>query len=147
MKTVIKRNSMPTFFDEFFGDSILRSSFFPVNTEIKSTLPPINVKESEKDFQIELAVPGMEKSDFSITLENNILTITSEKKEEKLEDGEKYSRKEFGFFSFKRSFSLPEEKFDSELVEAKYESGILKVSVSKKIKKNDEPEIKLIQIS
>lgn len=146
MKTVIKRNPMPTFFDEFFGDNLLRNKFFPVNHEFKTTGPAINVRETETDFLIELAAPGMEKSDFSVTVENNILNISTEKKEEKTEEGEKFTRKEFGYLYFKRSFSLPEDKVDAETVEAKYEAGVLKVRVPKKVEKIEEPKVKTIEI-
>ena len=146
MKTMIKRNPMPTFFDEFFGDAAMRNRLFPVAQENKLQTPAINVKESEKGFLIEVAAPGMEKSDFKVELENNILTISTEKKEEKLETGEKFTRREFGFYSFKRSFGLPEDKVEAEKIEAKYESGILRLFIPKKAAKVEVPKQKTIVI-
>jgi HSP20 family protein len=146
MKTMIKRNPAPTFFDEFFGDKMLRNRLFPVGAENALHAPAINVKETEKDFQIEVAAPGMQKSDFKVSVENNILSISTEKKEEKTEATETYSRKEFGFYSFKRSFALPEGKVETDKIEARYEAGILRLFVPKKEQKPEAPKVKTIVI-
>jgi HSP20 family protein len=93
--------------------------------------PAANIIENPDSFQLDLAAPGMKKDDFKIHLENNILTISSEVEDEKLEDGKNYSRKEFFFGSFTRSFTLPK-IVDLEKIGADYENGILKVMLPKK---------------
>ena len=93
--------------------------------------PAANIIETPDSFQLDLAAPGMKKDDFKIHLENNILTISSEVEDEKLEEGKNYSRKEFFFGSFTRSFTLPK-IVDLEKISADYENGILKVMLPKK---------------
>lgn len=80
MKTLIRKNQMPSFFDEIFGKNFSKYAAEPVE---HFNEPAINIKESESDFQIEIAAPGMEKSDFMVSLEQNILTISTEKKKKK----------------------------------------------------------------
>jgi HSP20 family protein len=140
---MIRKNQMPSFFDEFFGENFLKNAVEPVK---HFNVPAINIKESESDFQIEIAAPGMEKSDFKVSLEQNILTISTEKKEEKTEEAPNYTRKEFGYMSFKRSFTLPEDKVDTDAIEAKYDAGVLKLHIPKKILKVEEPKVKSIVI-
>ena len=101
--------SFPTFFDDFFT-----KDFFDWNdknfAKVGTTLPSVNLKETDKDFRIDLAVPGMKKDDFKVEMQNGILTISSEKKEEKEEKDKEgnYLRREFSYESFCRSFSMPE---------------------------------------
>jgi HSP20 family protein len=95
-------------------------------------MPPVNVKETEKQYEIELAVPGRSKKDFNISAENGILTISSENKEEKQQKEKDYTRKEFSYSSFTRSFSLPENANEEE-IKANYSDGILKLEVAKKV--------------
>jgi HSP20 family protein len=113
-----------------------------------STLPAINVKETENEFAIEVAAPGMQKDDFKINLERGILTISSEKREEKnQENGEgKFSRKEFSYQSFQRSFTVPEDMVDGENIQAKYSEGILYIALPKKeeVKPRPPKEIKIL---
>lgn len=99
-----------------------------------TTLPSANIKESDKDYTIDIAAPGLVKEDFKVELKHNLLTISSEKKEEKEETDEKknYLRKEFSYQSFKRSFSLPDSA-DEGKVAAAYNDGILHIQVGKKI--------------
>src|SRR5690606_30001297 len=87
--------------------------------------------EHEKNFEIELAAPGMKKEDFNITVENGVLTISSEKEEKKEETEKNYTRKEFSYSSFTRSFTLPENVSEDE-IKAHYENGILKLVVAKR---------------
>ena len=92
---------------------------------------PVNVKETEKSYQLEVIVPGFEKADFKINLEQNLLTISAEKKEEVREENEKQIRREYSYRSFKRSFTL-DEKTDATNIEASYINGVLKLNLPKK---------------
>lgn len=93
--------------------------------------PPVNIVETTNSYQLSLSAPGLEKSDFTIKLENRILTISAEKKEEKLAETDKYVRKEFSRKAFKRSFTV-DEKIDDSAISAKYENGILVLELPKK---------------
>jgi len=110
---------------EDFDRNWLRSS------ETRPMIPAVNISEKEDDFMLELAAPGMQKSDFKINLDNNVLTISSEKEDESEEKSEKYSRKEFCYSSFSRSFTLPKSiNFDK--IKADYKDGVLKVNLPKR---------------
>ena len=144
MKTIVRKSMFPNLFDELFSDSLLRQERFPIRKElVKFSSPAINVKETDLTYELELAAPGMKKEDFKIEIEKNLLTLSTEKKEEKTE---KYSRKEFGYYSFKRSFSLPEDKVNTDEITAKYENGVLLVSISKKTQEEQKPSSKRIEI-
>lgn len=93
--------------------------------------PPVNILETETDYQLELSVPGRNKEDFQVTVEKGLLTIGFEKKEEVKTEGTKSIRKEFTYSNFKRSFSL-DDKVDAENIQAKYENGLLKFVLPKK---------------
>lgn len=93
--------------------------------------PPANIIEKEGQYQIELASPGMEKADFIVKLDGKVLTISAEKKVETKVENEKMIRKEFGYKSFKRSFTL-DEKIDANNITARYENGILTLELPKK---------------
>jgi len=93
--------------------------------------PPVNIIESNDFYKIEMAAPGIEKVDFNVKLDGNILTISSEKKIETAAENEKMIRKEFSYKSFKRSFTL-DEKIDASNISAKYENGVLKLDLPKK---------------
>lgn len=94
-----------------------------------------------------MAAPGMNKEDFKVELDGNVLTITSERKDEnETKDGERYSRREFSYQSFQRSFQLPKEVVDAEKIEAKYENGVLRLLVPKKEEAKPKPP-KMIQIN
>lgn len=147
--TLIKRNpnvpAFANFFDDFFAKDLFNwndKNF----ADFGHTLPSVNVKETDKNFDIELAVPGMKKDDFKVSLDRNILTISSEQKsetEEKDQNG-KYTRREFNYSSFSRSFTLPSQVVDSENIEANYSDGILKIMIPKK--ETEENAIKTIEI-
>lgn len=111
-------------FDEFQFPSFERTSSF-------GQLPSANVIEGEKEFKIELAAPGMKKDEFKVEINNGQLTISSEKKDEKEEKGKNYTRQEFSYRSFTRSFLLPE-NVNAEKINAKYDDGILKLTLPKK---------------
>ena len=110
----------PRLFD--FGDDFFNGSVAP---------PPANINETNKEFQLDLSVPGMKRDDFKVDVENGILTISSEKEEEKNEDGKNCCRREFSYSKFSRSFSLPE-NIDENNINAKYDNGMLKVTIPKK---------------
>ena len=104
-----------------------------------TSIPAVNIRETNEGFEVEMAAPGMSRKDFRIELENNLLTISSEKKEEmEKKEGERYSRKEFSYQSFKRSFSLPE-VVDYDKINARYENGVLHLSLPKKEEAKPKP--------
>ncbi|MCK9421856.1 MAG: Hsp20/alpha crystallin family protein [Bacteroidales bacterium] len=93
--------------------------------------PAANIIENNESFELYIAAPGMIKDDFKINLENNILTISSEMQDEKREEGKNYTRKEFYYGSFSRSFTLPK-TIDLDKIKADYDNGILKIALPKK---------------
>ena len=108
-------------------------------------LPAANVSETDKEYKIELAIPGFKKEEVKINLENEVLSVTAESKTEKEEKTKKYTRKEFSYGSFSRSFQLPKAA-NSEKIQAKYEDGLLKLEIPKKeeaINKSAKKEIKI----
>ena len=107
-----------------------------------SDVPAVNIQEDEKQFLLELAVPGMKKDDFKIDLENQVLTISSEIKEETEETENNYTRREFVYNSFSRSFTLPK-SIVSEKIKADYKDGILKISLPKNKETKLSREIKV----
>ena len=118
-------------FDDFWNDT----SFDWNNRNFSSTsttIPSVNIKETENDYEVEMAAPGMKKEDFQITLDGNLLIISSEKRFDYEEQNEQYTRKEFSYQSFQRSFQLPKDVVDEESIQAKYEDGVLRLIVPKK---------------
>jgi len=104
-----------------------------------TTLPSVNVKESADGFEVDMAAPGLEKKDFKIEINHGTLTISSEKKvENETKEGQQFTRREFSYQSFSRSFTLPE-TVDNDKISAKYENGILKVSIPKKEEAKPKP--------
>ena len=114
------------------------------NNITKSFSPAVNVKESDHEFKLELAAPGLSKDDFKINIENDMLNISAEKKEEQATQNEKYTRKEFSYASFKRTFTLPETA-DSEKISAAYDNGVMTLVIPKKDEARPKPlrEIKI----
>ena len=99
--------------------------------EWNSAFPPVNINETNEAYHLELSAPGRSKEDFSINIDNGLLTIGFEKKEENKTDEYKTIRKEFSFKSFKRTFNL-DERIDTTGIQAKYEGGVLKLYLPKK---------------
>lgn len=129
LPVVFKRSqSLPSFVDEFFGRDLL-SDFFDVPTNINT--PAVNIMEGKEDFRIEVAAPGLSKDDFRINLHNNMLVISSEKQENREEKDGKYVRREFGYSSFKRSFTLPN-TVNGDKINASYIDGVLQIIIPKK---------------
>lgn len=146
--TLIRRDERSPFWNsllnEFFNQE--RNDLALTNySETNTTLPSINIKESENGFDVEMAAPGMDKEDFKLEVDKGILAISSEKKiEPTQEECDRYTRREFSYQSFYRSFSLPN-SVDTDKIEAKYEKGILTVSIPKKEEAKPKP-IKVIDI-
>jgi HSP20 family protein len=137
-------NYLPSFFDRFWNNELMdwgSSNFSSTNT----SLPAVNVKETIDEFVIELAAPGMDKKDFKVNFKNNVITISSEKENNKEEKNENYTRREFSYQSFQRSFTVPENAVLSDKIEAKYNNGILHVTLPKReeVKPQPEREIKI----
>ncbi len=143
MNLVKRKNTdwFPAIFDEFFKpDWIGGMQNFGAN------VPAVNIKETETDFLIEFAAPGKKKEDFNIEVENDVLTISSENKtnhEEKDKEG-RYTRREFSYSSFKRSFTLPETVNEAK-IKASYQDGVLKLELPKHEEALPKPK-KLIKI-
>lgn len=132
--------AVPTIFDDFFKDWSL-SNFSNTDT----TLPAVNIRENEDEFIVEVAAPGMEKTDFKIDLDNNVLTISSEKTVENNETKDDYTRKEYSYQSFKRSFNLPRNIVDKEKIEATYKNGELQIVIPKMEEAKPKPK-RLIEV-
>lgn len=137
--------SFPSFFNRFFNDDLMdwnNSNYSSTNT----SLPAVNVKEEDSKYEIEVAAPGMKKDDFSVKIENDVLTISSERKDEKKENDKGYSRREFSYQSFQRSFTLPEGHVKTDKIVAKYNDGILTIELPKREEVKPQPP-KTIKIS
>ena len=139
-------NQMPLLFDDFFNRDIFNwglTNFSNTNT----TIPGVNIKETPDNFEVEVAAPGMSKKDFRIELDGNMLTISSERSNEQEDkEDEKYTRKEFSYQSFYRTFNLPKEVVDENKIEAKYDNGLLRLLIPKKEEAKQKPP-RQIQIS
>lgn len=146
--SIIKRNEFfpgLNLFDDFFSRDNWNLGLNN-NSSTNTTIPLVNIKETADNFEVEMAAPGMNKEDFKIELDGNVLTINSERRDEnEAKDGDRYSRREFSYQSFRRSFQLPKEVVDAERIEAKYESGVLKLSIPKKEEAKPRPP-KMIQV-
>ncbi len=149
--TLIKRNGnllspLPMLFDDFFNRDMFNwnnTNFSNTNT----TIPAVNIKETAERYEVEVAAPGMTKNDFKVELDGNALTISSEKSNQKEEsEGDRYTRKEFSYQSFQRTFTLQKEVVDIEKIEAHYENGLLRLLIPKK-EEAKQKQPRLIQIS
>jgi len=123
-----KNYGVNPFFNDVF-DTILNDKF--LGGRQVAQVPAVNIAETESEFHIELAVPGLKKEDFKINLEKNILSVSAENKSENIEEGKKFSKREYSYNSFTRSFTLPEVA-DYSKIEAEYTDGVLKLIVAKK---------------
>jgi HSP20 family protein len=135
--TLMKKSDWPSLMNgSWLSDFFDNDRFFDSDWMKKQSVPAVNVKETEKGFDIELAAPGLSKKDFKITVDNRVLTISSEKQEEKEQKEQEYTRKEFSYSSFSRSFALPE-NVNEDGIKATYDNGLLKVSVLKQALQQD----------
>jgi HSP20 family protein len=125
-----KPGFMPTVFEDFFkpwsqwldGGGLISKIY---------TAPAVNITANPNHYTVSLAAPGLKKEDFRIEVEDNMITISSEKEEKKEDKEEKYSRKEYSYSSFSRSFSLPED-VKMEAIEVRYEDGVLRINIPRK---------------
>jgi HSP20 family protein len=115
----------------FFNDvySLLNDSF--LNEKLATRTPAVNIAENDNQFEVELAVPGLSKEDFKINLDKNVLSVSADKKTETVDENKKFTKREYSFNSFSRSFTLPESA-DQSKIEADYSAGILKLIIAKK---------------
>ena len=134
--TSLKRNGLPyPSFPALFDDAFSRELFNWGNNNYSSTrttVPSVNIRETAENFEVEVAAPGMEKTDFNIRLDNNILTISSAKERQEETKEDNYTRREFSYQSFQRSFELPKNVVDDEGINARYENGLLRLTIPKK---------------
>lgn len=138
---LIKRQS-PWFTS--FGEDLFKNDWNTNSPSFSTTVPAVNIQENVANFQIELAVPGKKKADFEIEIEDNLLTIASQEKEDKNSEEGKFTRREFSYNSFKRAFTIPESVNVSK-IDATYSSGMLTISLPKKEEALPQPK-KLIKI-
>jgi HSP20 family protein len=137
--SIIKRSDVlfPSLMNEIF-----KPDWFGGLENDKSNVPAVNIKENEKDFELELAVPGRKKEDFQIEINENVLTISTESKTEENVEKDNYTRREFAYASFKRAFTLPE-TIDEDNIKATYDNGILKFVLPKKAEALPKPKRKI----
>ncbi len=143
MKPVVRKpinDPILSFFDEFLSNQLAK-----VDSNVKYVVPAVNIKENDKEVIIDVAAPGLSKKDFEISVENNTLTISAHKEEEKVEEGTNFVKKEFGFEKFQRSFTIPEDMFDTENIKATYKNGVLEITIPKKAE--EQKKVKKIQVS
>jgi HSP20 family protein len=119
---------IPFGMDNFFANDFFDNQW--LEKKLKHTIPAVNIKENKNEFNIEFASPGFTKKDFKIDLDQDVLTISAEKEKEKTEENDAFTRKEFSYNSFSRSFTLPK-TVNAEKIDAKYNDGILKLSIPK----------------
>ena len=127
MSLVRFTKQMPSVFDRFFDCDLMDWS-----NNVNTTLPSVNIKETKEGFEVKVAAPGFDKNDFKLELNHDVLTISSEKQaENETKEGEQYTRREYCYSSFKRSFVLPDSA-DAEKINAEYKNGILDITIPKK---------------
>ena len=125
---LVKRHSnyLPTLVSDFWGEDL-----FPSFEQNWTMNPAVNIIEGDTDFRVEVAAPGLNKEDFKVHVEKNILEISAEKKEETVSENKKFLRKEFNYSEFKRTFSLPS-SVEADKIKATHKNGILTVEIPKK---------------
>ncbi|WP_367867235.1 Hsp20/alpha crystallin family protein [Pedobacter sp. WC2423] len=121
-------NSLSTGFNDIF-ESIFKDTFY--SDRMMSRVPAVNVYETQDHYEIEMAAPGLNKEDFNIKLDKNLLTVSVEQQNQEVKENKQYNRREFSYSSFVRSFALPESADDAQ-IEAKYNDGVLRILVVKK---------------
>ncbi|GAA4756310.1 Hsp20/alpha crystallin family protein [Flavisolibacter ginsenosidimutans] len=129
-KAITRSSSVPSIFDDFFKPW---NQWFDDGGLINrvSNLPAVNIKENGNHYTVSLAAPAMKKEDFKIDVDGNMLTISSEKEESTEDKGERYTRKEYSYSSFSRSFTVPGD-VKLEAIDARYENGELKITLPRK---------------
>ena len=140
---ITRRHDLP-FFGDVMNSLFEHETFEPIKKLATRHIPSVNISENEKGFMIEVAAPGMKKEDFNVEVTHDTLAIWSEKQNKKEQESGKYAVREFNYTSFKRNFSLPK-TVDKSKIEARYEDGILYVSILKR--QEEETPTKKIAIS
>ena len=125
LPTIMRRSFRP-----FYMPNLLDDDFLPTLSSRTSSMPAVNIREDEKNYILELAIPGMDKKDLKIDISEDVLTISSESKEENTEERDGYKKKEFNYSSFCRSFYIPD-NVNRDKIGANYKDGILTVSLPK----------------
>jgi HSP20 family protein len=138
-----KKSAFPSLVDEFFNGDVFPGFFLDFDKRMAT--PAVNIIESKDDYRIEVAAPGLDKADFKIDIENNVLTISAEKEDKQEEKNERFMRREFNYSSFTRSFALPE-SLDAEKISANHKDGVLNVFIPKKEEAKHKPN-RQIEIS
>ncbi|HEX2395098.1 MAG TPA: Hsp20/alpha crystallin family protein [Bacteroidales bacterium] len=118
----------PNLVEEFLNGEIFPRFF---ENETRRSLPAVNIVEGKDDYRIEVAAPGLHKEDFKINLDNNVMTVSSEKEEKQEGNEDKVMRKEFSYYSFSRSFTLPD-TVNADKITATHKDGILQIMIPKK---------------
>lgn len=145
--SILKRNELfPSLFDDLFSRDLWNLGVTN-HSSTNTTIPAVNIRETPDHYEVEMAAPGMTKNDFRVELDGNMLTITSEKSDQK-EDREedRYIRREFSYQSFQRTFQLHKDVVDVDKIGAKYENGVLRLLIPKKEEAKQKPP-KMIQIA
>lgn len=143
MNTMKRNNWLPSVLDEMFdGDWIETNN--PVY-DFEKNIPATNVKETNDEFKLEIAAPGLKKEEFEIELDKNVLTISSENKASEESEKENYTLKEFNYESFKRSFTLPK-SIDNSKISADYADGVLQIKLPKREEEKIQPK-RLIEVA
>lgn len=136
MRTLVRQTgnlfpSLPSLLEDFFSKDWADSTL--ANRTNGFSLPAVNVRETNDAFLLEVAAPGMKREDFKVELDNNVLTISSQREEKQDDQGnENFTRREFSYQYFQRSFSLPENKVEGDKISARYVDGILHITAPKK---------------
>lgn len=128
---LVKNSSWPSVSGSWISDFFDDDRFFNFPVLRGGNLPAINVKENERNYEVEIAAPGMNKEDFNISIDQGILTVVAEQREEREQKEKNFTRREFECTSFSRSFNLPADT-NEEDIEAHYENGILNLAIAKK---------------
>lgn len=129
---LVKRNSsnaalFPSLLEELFRPDWMGG----VQNNNSLNVPPVNIRETDTTYEVELSAPGKSKQDFNIDLDENVLTISSEQKSESNADEGRFTRREFSYTSFRRAFTLPE-TVNEDQISASYENGILRITLPKR---------------
>ena len=131
----------PSFMERSMENDLRNLLMTTFGTE--TTVPAVNVKENDKEIQLEVAAPGMKKEDFDIEMENNTLIISAEHREERKEEDVEFTRREFNYQSFSRTFPIPENMVEMDKIDAKYHDGILRIHLPKTEKARTKPHRKI----
>lgn len=136
MNTLVKTHfANPSYLNGIFRKDLFNEFAAPA---FSGSVPAVNVVESKEGFRIEVAAPGLQKSNFKLNLEKNQLTISGQKENKEDESNDKYTRREFNYVSFQRTFTLPD-SVDGDKIEANYSEGILSIALPKREEAKEKP--------